>query len=227
MKSVDPINIIENYVSVETCDFLIRSFKDTFTETENKGIFSGVSIGLEDAWKISPVNTLPSRSSGENNIAIDLFTNILNSISKTISKNYQNEMDYRSIFLSKMVEGSQVHPHFDNHRRISKDSDEVVEHSPYGTKIEVINKIGFQPDYSALLYLNDNYSGGEIEFPSFNLKVRPQAGTLIFFKGDQDVEHLVNKVTDGERINIVSFLWPTEYRIRYFNALESLPELFL
>jgi Rps23 Pro-64 3,4-dihydroxylase Tpa1-like proline 4-hydroxylase len=66
--------------------------------------------------------------------------------------------------------------------------------------------------YSALLYLTDDYSGGEIHFYENNsgdkkdsVAYKPEAGTLIFFKGDRDYPHSVNEVIDGERANIILF----------------------
>lgn len=66
--------------------------------------------------------------------------------------------------------------------------------------------------YSALLYLTDHYSGGEIHFYENNsgdkkdsVAYKPEAGTLIFFKGDRDYPHSVNEVIDGERANIILF----------------------
>jgi Rps23 Pro-64 3,4-dihydroxylase Tpa1-like proline 4-hydroxylase len=61
---------------------------------------------------------------------------------------------------------------------------------------------------SALLYLNNDYKGGEIVFYDEDgglTAYKPEPGTLIYFKGDQDHAHSVNKVTGGERTNIILF----------------------
>jgi predicted 2-oxoglutarate/Fe(II)-dependent dioxygenase YbiX len=66
--------------------------------------------------------------------------------------------------------------------------------------------------YSALVYLTDDYQGGEILFYNDNtgnkensVAYKPNAGTLIYFKGDKDTPHSVNKVISGERANIILF----------------------
>ena len=66
--------------------------------------------------------------------------------------------------------------------------------------------------YSALLYLTDDYDGGEILFYNDNtgsvessVAYKPTAGTLIYFKGDENYPHSVNEVLDGERSNIILF----------------------
>ena len=33
----------------------------------------------------------------------------------------------------------------------------------------------------ALVYINDNYEGGEINFPDFNVKIKPSSGDLVMF----------------------------------------------
>lgn len=60
--------------------------------------------------------------------------------------------------------------------------------------------------YSALVYLNSNYTGGQIFFPNQNLMPETKPGTLIQFKGTAEYLHGVTEVTDGERYTIVMFL---------------------
>ena len=62
-----------------------------------------------------------------------------------------------------------------------------------------------QKAYSAILFLNDDYLGGEIEFPLHKLSLKPNKGSMIYFEGNQDNLHRVKTVLGGERINIVIF----------------------
>ena len=71
--------------------------------------------------------------------------------------------------------------------------------------------------YSAVLYLNEDYEGGEILFYDFDSEINPEikptkyhsykpdAGTLIYFDGDLGHPHEVNPVISGERANFVLF----------------------
>jgi len=59
---------------------------------------------------------------------------------------------------------------------------------------------------STVFYLNDDYEGGEIEFPSFNVKYKPEAGDLIMFPSSYAYRHKVNPVTSGVRYSIASWL---------------------
>lgn len=60
------------------------------------------------------------------------------------------------------------------------------------------------PDYTMLVYLNDNYIGGEIEFPEFNIKIKPEPGSAVIFPSQET--HLVPEIENAERytINILS-----------------------
>lgn len=56
-------------------------------------------------------------------------------------------------------------------------------------------------------YLNDNYTGGEIEFPRFNIVYKPKANESIFFPSIYVYNHLVHPVLSGERYSIVSWMF--------------------
>lgn len=54
-------------------------------------------------------------------------------------------------------------------------------------------------DIATLIYLNDNYSGGEIYFPSYNVSYKPEPGDLICFPDNPDFIHGVKSISDGYR----------------------------
>lgn len=61
---------------------------------------------------------------------------------------------------------------------------------------------------SGLLYVNDNYSGGQLEFLKFNLTIQPVRGTIVLFPSNFAYEHVAHPVTDGHKIAIVTFFHP-------------------
>jgi hypothetical protein len=60
-------------------------------------------------------------------------------------------------------------------------------------------------DISLLLYLNDEYTGGELEFKRLSYTLRPTAGMLVWFPSDVRYEHMAKLVTSGRRYVIVSW----------------------
>lgn len=92
-----------------------------------------------------------------------------------------------------------VHEHYDCHN----DSESYVN----GKLTRVVER-----DISVLLYLNDDYEGGEIEFTQLGITIKPQAGMMLAFPSYAEFEHKVHPVTKGVRYNIVSWIC-TEERI--------------
>lgn len=52
---------------------------------------------------------------------------------------------------------------------------------------------------SVLLYLNDDYEGGEIEFMHSKIKLKPESGSVLFFPSNFLYVHEVYPVTKGPR----------------------------
>lgn len=59
---------------------------------------------------------------------------------------------------------------------------------------------------SAVCYLNDDYEGGEIEFPYFKVKIKPLPGMLILFPSNFAYTHIARPVTNGIKYNLVTWL---------------------
>lgn len=80
----------------------------------------------------------------------------------------------------------------------------------YGKGQQFTNHIDDHPSYhrriSTVYYLNDNYTGGEINFPRFNITFKPKANQMILFPSTYVYNHSVSPVIDGERYAVVSWL---------------------
>jgi predicted 2-oxoglutarate/Fe(II)-dependent dioxygenase YbiX len=59
---------------------------------------------------------------------------------------------------------------------------------------------------SAILYLNNNYSGGDIEFIYFNIKIKPEPGMLILFPSNFAYSHKAHPVTSGVKYALVTWI---------------------
>jgi len=56
-----------------------------------------------------------------------------------------------------------------------------------------------------VLYLNSDYSGGEVYFPQHDITLKPEPGTLVWFPGTTEYMHGVRPITEGFRLTIASF----------------------
>lgn len=61
------------------------------------------------------------------------------------------------------------------------------------------------PILSGVIYLNDNYEGGEINFPNQNLTIKPEAGSLIVFPSSDPYLHHPQKIISGNKYMIPLF----------------------
>jgi Rps23 Pro-64 3,4-dihydroxylase Tpa1-like proline 4-hydroxylase len=91
-------------------------------------------------------------------------------------------------------------------------SDHYDKHNDSESYVNNKLKRVMERDISLLLYLNDDYEGGELEFTKLQLTIKPKKGMLITFPSYDDFEHKVHPVTKGVRYNIVSWI-NTENRI--------------
>ena len=75
---------------------------------------------------------------------------------------------------------------------------------------------------SAVAYLNDDYSGGELTFPRFNLTIKPEPGDLVVFPSTFIYEHQSEPIVDGTKYSIVVM---TDYNDRggakYFDYTQA------
>jgi hypothetical protein len=58
-----------------------------------------------------------------------------------------------------------------------------------------------------LYYPNDNYDGGEIVFPKFNVKFKPKSDQIILFPSSYVYEHYVCETSNGTRYAGGTFLY--------------------
>ena len=65
-------------------------------------------------------------------------------------------------------------------------------------------------DYSLLLYVNDDYEGGSLYFPNFEIRLQPKRGMLVAFPSDHRYLHAADPLLSGERFVIVS--WASDKR---------------
>ena len=61
--------------------------------------------------------------------------------------------------------------------------------------------------YATILYINEDYEGGEIFFEECGVTIKPKAGSLCLFDGEKKWKHGVKEVTKGIRYYSPVFIW--------------------
>lgn len=86
--------------------------------------------------------------------------------------------------------------------------------------------------YAAFLYLNDDFRGGLLRFPSQDISIEPRIGMLAAFDGGFNNMHEVTLISEGVRYTIGSFwddrdesAYPQELRDAWAKEMEQTREL--
>jgi len=61
-------------------------------------------------------------------------------------------------------------------------------------------------EFSANIYLNNNYDDGLLYFPDYDIKIKHTPGQLVFFPGTVEYVHAVETVLNGTRWNLITHL---------------------
>lgn len=199
------VEVIKNFIPNDLCKNLNINSKSQIDQN------FGVSKGFRESF----ANLPPEKEIDSNQIVWHLqeqlveindqnlfvaknISKILFEIKEEIEKFYQVKVNEVQSSLIKMLEGAKNTLHSDMYLL-----DGGEWHGGYGERSSF--------KYSALLYLstfNQDFGGGEIIFPDYDIKIQPEAGQLVFFTGDLKHKHYVPKVTYGERLCLVAFFRP-------------------
>lgn len=61
-------------------------------------------------------------------------------------------------------------------------------------------------DLSTILFLNNDFTGGDLIFPDLKIRIRPEPGMLVCFPSNHNYIHGVEPVLSGERFSMVNWM---------------------
>lgn len=131
-------------------------------------------------------------------------------ISRPITRyiaNVKKEIEHESGFRVEDLTGTSIRKWYTGEKQDPHaDCEAVFFRDENGIQMEPINNpSSLFIEYAALTYLNDDYEGGEIYFPEYDMEIKPKAGTLVFFPGSDLYTHGVRPITSGTRYAIMTF----------------------
>jgi hypothetical protein len=71
---------------------------------------------------------------------------------------------------------------------------------------EVLWRKSTDRDLSTVLFLNDDFEGGDFVFPELRVRIRPEPGMLVCFPSTFSYLHGVEPVTKGHRLSMVNWM---------------------
>jgi len=176
---VDVNRIVEipDFVDIETSEKIVKYF-----QKENR--WGATAFNGSHGAPVQLGEIVPSEFGLENSI----FEKINDKLKLAIEKVFEKTVHPSSIHAQKWEVGSSANPHSDN------------------SDFEGNPSQGFENlKYVGILYLNDDYEGGDLFFPEHEISIHPNAGSMYIFSGGVENIHGVTEIKSGTRYSIVSF----------------------
>lgn len=176
---VDHNRIVEvpGFITDSTAESLVSYFK-----AENR--WGETAFNGSHGAPVEPGEYKPS----DFNLPDSIFKDINAKLEHAVREVYGKDITPSSIHAQKWDVGSSANPHSDN-----SDFD--------GNPTEGFDNL----KYVGILYLNDDYAGGDLYFPEHEISIHPNAGSMYIFSGGVENIHGVTEITAGTRYSIVSF----------------------
>jgi hypothetical protein len=175
-SSTKNIKVIENFIDDESLKILLDFAKSSSIDLNNKRVQEITPPYPEDIHNIIYRYTVLAWKE-----AYDHFLHI--GEIEDLSSERRNFM-----LLMSYPPGSEMLVHTDVVGNIQKELE--------------VQETAWNGHISILVYLNDDFSGGEIYFPDRDVIISPKPGMLILFPGTKNYEHGVKKVESGIRYTL-------------------------
>lgn len=194
-KSIDNIKIINNFIDLDDLK-LIQKFLPTINEWMDAG---------ENQYAEDGTCTYDSSYWSDRQCSWDILQRInievFNIVDKYIQKmkvylegSFNVQLSTRPPVIIKWRPGMEQRPHADKQMNDGRPN-------PFPTY-----------DINSLIYYNDDFEGGELYYPEYDLIIKPQPGLGVAHPGDINYLHGVKPVISGERYTTPSFYTITELR---------------
>lgn len=198
----------ENNFAVEEIQDNVLLVKDFILEEELEEIFEYINNAKEEDWLIEYTTNLKrfcmekfGRDDVENLVAEGKFEITQNWNDKNL--NIRHTDLYQKLYtrLSELIKVSSEDLHLSGFATIQRMQEgvELKSHTDQHTDPSI--------KYATILYLNDDYVGGELFFEKNGLEIKPEKKSMLIFPGNDEFEHGVKHVGKGPiRYVLVGFI---------------------
>lgn len=168
---------IPNFVDADTAARMVSYFEAKASEWGDIAFYNSAGMGLAP-------NDPELANHGLDGM---FFEQLRDKYKEAVELVFEREVRANTSHAQKWVVGGFAAPHSDN-------SDFEGEPNPFE-----INK------YVGILYLNDDYEGGNLYFPDHDIDFKPNAYSYYVFPGGIENIHGVREILEGTRYTMVSF----------------------
>jgi hypothetical protein len=180
-EPVPGLLFVEDFLSKEELDEFWDIINNTpeedwsFLYTEGLKTFCMEKFGRDDVYALVEEGKFEITQGWEDkNLEITNY-NISRTVHERLSeliKKSNDELTLNNFSFQRMQSGVQLKSHTDQH------TDPSIK-------------------YATVIYINDDYEGGEVFFETKKLDLKPKPGSLLIFPGNEEFEHGVRHVKDG------------------------------
>jgi predicted 2-oxoglutarate/Fe(II)-dependent dioxygenase YbiX len=186
------IGTLENFLSQEELDKLNAFIRNNaeWDKTQTRYNEDGTVIYDSGYWD-DRVATYPTINKTDPSI-VKLIEDIVARLKIEIDNFFDVDARPTSPALVRWLPGQYQHPHADKELHLGDDAGKPNSFPWY--------------DLATIVYLNDDYDGGELYFPNQGIEFKPKAGNAYFFPGDRNYVHGVREITSNVRYTC-PFFW--------------------
>jgi hypothetical protein len=181
---IDGLLVVKNFITEED----IKEYTDLIEKTTEEEwdqwymdqlkVFTKSKFGREDVENLVKEGLYEITSNWNDKnlsfISLDLHRRIDKRFNDVLEKTGENLILSGFYFIQRMYNGVQLVSHHD------QNTDESIIHA-------------------AVIYINNDYNGGEIFWAKKDFEMKPNPGDLLLFGGDPEWEHGVRFVTEGPK----------------------------
>lgn len=202
-KKENMIGSIENFLSEKEIVYLINfvANNDIWDKSETHKNENGTITYNANYWD-GRVATTPSIIKKDPEI-ISTINNIVKRLKPKIDDFFKVDASPTSPALVRWLPGNFQLPHADKELHEGADAGKPNDFPWY--------------DIATIIYLNDDYDGGELYFPNQDIQFKPKRGGAYFFPGDMNYIHGITEITSGIRYTCPFFWTILSHRSRDFN----------
>ena len=200
----DILSIIKNDLKTQTDEHWNLEFETVYPKEHE--VSKDYWIGVKD-WQGMSINLQKKKVLEKYGMNPDIYSLVIEKAKETIENRFGVKVKLEQVLLNRWREGREQKPHVDYLL-----DDEGKDYSPlydYGMNDDFIKdfKIHYTTKhFSSIVYLNEDYVGGELYFPQYGIEIKPISNSIVSFKGDVNHLHGVKMVESGIRYTI-SLFW--------------------
>lgn len=159
----------------------IQYIENVLPEKDHKALIDYIKIA--ESWEEQPWKAITIQAQNLPEEILEILTRVFEIVHKKSVDLYDvaiNPFAKTALHIVNFVKGFYLQPHVDT---LSYEGNHIA----------------------SVYYINDDYAGGEINFPDHKLEIKPKANSLIIFPGNESYLHEVREILDNNRYS--SAMW--------------------